>query len=164
MSSNVPVGSAFVGIVCAMVSSTVRIGEMRQIATAVLEMSFLVVVDCVYHGRRDAMVGETVPMILTRRDVHAVAESSPAQMVHVSPKYIPVMGDLTVLMAQTSETAFVMQISSDVQVGPVLEGGQGVMVAMTVGTCRMRRAVDAHLDSLDVEMVCAYSSLRDVTG
>ena len=164
MSSNVLVESAFAGIVCAMASLTVRIGEMRQIATGVLEKSFLVAVDCVCHGPRDVMVVGTVPMILTRRDVHAVAESSPAPMAHVSPKYIPVMGDLTVLMAQMSETACVMQISSDVQVGPVSEGGQGAMVAMTVGTCRMKMAVDAHLDSLDVEMVRAYSFLRDVMG
>ena len=104
----------------------------------------------------------TARIVGTRRAALATAESSPAMKVLASLQCMCVMGGLIALMVLMSRAVLVMLSSSSVAAGLVWRVGDGVMVAMIVATCRMRRVAAAPLGSLLVVMDLVSSSLRNV--
>ena len=73
------------------------------------------------------------------------------------------MDDLTVLIVLMSRGVLVMLINSSVAVGLAWRNGVGVMVAMIVVICLMRKAVAVLLASLPVVMDPVSTSLKNVT-
>ena len=161
-SSSVVAGSVSGGRVCVMEWLTVLMVMMRMIVTGVLVINSPVVEGCACHGPGDVMDRLTARIVGTRRAALATAESSPAMRVLASLQCMCVMGGLIALMVLMSRAVLVILSSSSVAAGPVWRVGDGVMVAMIVETCRMRRVAAAPLDSLHVVMDLVSISLRNV--